>query len=114
MLNDALDQLVADIEDLGLTVIYDVRALRPATVIVDPPTMEVLKNTLVQFTFAVTVLVPPPGNYDAVKSALDSADVIIESETVQVTRANPTVYQTGGQELPGYELIITRTIRRDN
>jgi hypothetical protein len=113
MLNQALDELVADIEDLGLTVIYDVRSLRPNTVIVDPPTMEVIKGTLVQFTFAATVLVPPPGNYDAVKSALATADTIIESETVQVARANPTVYETSGQELPGYELTIIRTIRRD-
>jgi hypothetical protein len=113
MLNEALDELVADLEDLGIVTIYDVRSARPNTAIVDPPSMDVIKGTLVQFTFAVTVLVPPPGNYDAVKLALATADTIIESESVQVSRATPTVYSVSGQELPGYELTITRTIRRD-
>lgn len=113
LFTDAYGILVDTLDEAGLPVIDDVRNLRPPSVIVDPPTFTVISNNLVSFEFPVSVVMPPPGNRDALLSALTLVDTIVELPSVLVLSGTSGVYATGGQELPSYQLTVQITVRRE-
>jgi hypothetical protein len=47
---------------------------------------------------------PPPGNLDALIPLLDLLDKVIDATSA--TSATPTVYSTGGQDLPAYTVTV--------
>lgn len=114
LFTDAYGIVVSALEDAGLPVIDDVRNMRPPSVIVDPPTFEVLNTGLVHFDFPVSVVMPPPGNRDALIAGLTLVDTITEIPELLVLSGTSGVYATGGQELPSYQLGIRITVRREN
>ena len=113
LFTDAYGILVDILDDAGLPVIDDVRNIRPASVIVDPPTFTVISNSLVSFDFPVSVVMPPPGNRDALLAALTLVDSIVELPNILVLSGTSGVYATGGQELPSYQLTVQITVRRE-
>jgi hypothetical protein len=46
----------------------------------------------------------PPGNLDALIPLLDLLDKVIDATSA--TNATPTVYSTGGQDLPAYTVTV--------
>ena len=113
LFTDAYGLMIEALDDAGLPVIDDVRNLRPPSVIVDPPSFNAISNNLVAFDFPVSVVMPPPGNRDALIAALTLVDEIVELPGLLVLSGTSGVYATGGQELPSYQLIIQLTVRRD-
>lgn len=110
-LNDAYDALVAQIADLGLQVTNDPRNLRPPAVIVDPPTIADINGQIMRLTFPVVCVAPPPANLDAVRAALNMADVIIENVNATLD-GDPQIYPLGQADLPAYRLTVQLTVRR--
>lgn len=108
---DAYDELVAELNDLGLQATNDPRNLRPPAVIVDPPTITDINGNIFQLRFPVVCVAPPPANLDAVRAALDMADSIIENINA-ATDGDPQIYTIGQTDLPAYRLTIQRTFRR--
>jgi hypothetical protein len=110
LLNDAYDELLGQLVDLGLPATNDPRNLRPPAVIVDPPTIANINGQIVRLTFPVVVVSPPPGNLDAVRAALDMADVIVEH--TNALDGDPQIYTIGQTDLPAYRLTVQLTVRR--
>jgi hypothetical protein len=110
MLNDAYDELLETLIGLGLPATNDPRNLRPPAVIIDPPSITDVNGQICRLQFPVVVVAPPPGNLDAVRSALDMADVIIEG--VNTLDGEPQIYTIGQTDLPAYRLTVQLTTRR--
>lgn len=113
LFTDAYGIIIDTFSDAGLPVIDDVRNLRPPSVIVDPPSFTAISSDLVAFEFPVSVVMPPPGNRDALIAALTLVDQIVELDSVLVLSGQSGVYATGGQELPSYQLTVQITVRRE-
>jgi hypothetical protein len=111
LLNETYDALVAQLVELGLPATHDPRNLRPPAVIVDPPSITDINGQIVRLQFPVVVVAPPPGNLDAVRSALDMADVIIENVNSTLD-GEPQIYTIGQTDLPAYRLTVQLTARR--
>ncbi len=109
-LTEAYDALVDQLSGLGLQVTHDPRNLRPPAVIVDPPSIADINGQIVRLTFPVVCVAPPPANLDAVRAALDMADLIVENVTT--LDGDPQIYTIGQQDLPAYRLTVQLTIRR--
>lgn len=110
LLNYALDEIITALEATGLPVVFDPASAKPGVVIVDPPTITVRNASIAECVFNVTCLTPPPANAAAERKMLDMADKVIQA--VNATAGLPTVYATGGQNLPGYRLTTTITVKR--
>ena len=108
---DAYDELVAELNALGLQTTNDPRNLRPPAVIVDPPTIADVNGHIFQLRFPVVCVAPPPSNLDAVKVVLEMADSIIENINA-ATDGDPQIYTIGQTDLPAYRLTIQKTVRR--
>ena len=113
LFTDAYGIIIDALDDAGLPVIDDVRNLRPPSVIVDPPSFTVINNSTVTFDFPVSVVMPPPGNRDALIAAMTLVDQIVEIEGILALSGSSGVYTTGGQELPSYQLTVQITVRRE-
>lgn len=113
-LTDAYDYVVAALEAAGITtVVTDARNVRPPCVLVEPPTITDNQSaTFVELDFPITVMVPPPGNRDALVSLLATVDDVIGATTGPTT-GGPSVVQVGNQELPAYQLTTRLQIRRE-
>ena len=107
---EAWDTLVTQLGVAGLDVTRDPRNLRPPAVIVDPPSILDVNGQIVRLTFPVVCVAPPPANLDAVRAALDMADVIVENVTT--LDGEPQIYTIGQTDLPAYRLTVQLTIRR--
>lgn len=108
---DTYDSVVAKIADTGLHVVTDVRNASVPCVIVDPPSISAGQSaTLVQLSFQVTAVAPPPGNRDSLLWLLDAADEIVG--VVNVTSGGPGSYTLGQSECPAYSLTVTIQIQR--
>jgi len=110
LLNYALDEIISSLEAAGIPVVFDPKSARPGVVIVDPPTITVRNASVAECVFSITCLTPPPADAAAERKMLEMADKVIEA--VNVTTGLPTVYATGGQNLPGYKLTTTITVKR--
>ncbi len=110
VLNEAYDALVAQLAGLGLQVTHDPRNLRPPAVIVDPPSIADVNGQIFRLTFPVVCVAPPPANLDAVRAALDMADLVLENVTT--LDGEPQIYTIGQTDLPAYRLTVQLTIRR--
>jgi hypothetical protein len=111
VLVEAYDELVIELRELGIDATNDPRNLRPPGVIVDPPSITDINGQIVRLQFPVVVVSPPPGNLDAVRSALEIADNIIENVNATLD-GEPQIYTIGTTDLPAYRLTIQKTIRR--
>lgn len=112
-LTDAYDYMVAALEAAGITtVVTDSRNVRPPCVLVEPPTITTNQSaTFVELDFPITVMVPPPGNRDALLALLTTVDDVVGA--VGPTTGGPSVMQVGNQELPAYTLTTRLQIRRE-
>jgi hypothetical protein len=110
VLNEAYDALVTQLAGLGLQVTHDPRNLRPPAVIVDPPSIADINGQIFRLTFPVVCVAPPPANLDAVRAALDMADLVLENVTT--LDGEPQIYTIGQTDLPAYRLTVQLTIRR--
>lgn len=110
LINYALNEIVTALRDAGLTVVFDPKSVKPGVVVVDPPTITIRNASVAECVFGITCLVPPPMDAAAELKMLDMADTVIQ--TVNATTGNPTIYATGGQNLPGYRLNTTITVQR--
>lgn len=110
VLNEAYDALVTQLAGLGLQVTHDPRNLRPPAVIVDPPSIADINGQIFRLNFPVVCVAPPPANLDAVRAALDMADLILENVTT--LDGEPQIYTIGQTDLPAYRLTVQLTIRR--
>jgi hypothetical protein len=113
LFTEAYEIVVDALAAADLPVIDDPRNLRPPGVIVDPPTFTAISANLVEFDFPVSIIMPPPGNKDALYAALTLIDDILLLPDLLVISGTSGVYTTGGQELPSYQLIIKITVRRE-
>ena len=102
--NDARDCLVALLVDQGITVVVDARDIRPMTVVVDPPTITRSSTNQWSLSFPLNVVMPPPGNLDALIALLNLVDRVMLATSA--TDASPTVYTAGNQELPAYTVTV--------
>jgi hypothetical protein len=102
--NDARLRLVSTLETAGIVVVSDSRNARPLSVIIDPPQVTRSTTNQLSLSFPVNVLMPPPGNLDALIALLDTMDIVIDATSA--TDATPTVYTVGNQELPAYTVTV--------
>ena len=103
-INDARLRLVSALTAAGITVVSDARNIRPGVVIIDPPDITRSTTNQLELSFPLNVVMPPPGNLDALIPLLDLMDKVIDATSA--TSATPTVYSTGGQELPAYTVTV--------
>jgi hypothetical protein len=101
----AQTQLVSSLTSLGLAVVTDPRNVRPLTVLVNPPNVEIKNYNWADMTFSILVCAAPPGNQDAVDFLITTADDIMNSPIV-VIDANPDVVTIGNQDLPAYRMTV--------
>jgi hypothetical protein len=102
--NDARLRLVSTLETAGVVVVSDARDARPLSAIIDPPTISRSTTNQTFLTFPVNVVMPPPGNLDALVALLNLMDVVMLATSA--TEAVPTVYTAGNQELPAYTVTV--------
>lgn len=113
MLVDEYEALISTLEGLGLRVFTDVHQLRPGGVLIDPPTYRSISPHLVEADYPIHLVAAPPGDWRALKATLTQLDTIFENlGTASTMTANPSVYSTGAQDLPSYQLTATVTYRR--
>lgn len=111
LLNEGYDYLCQALADDGIPVVNDIRNVQPPCAIVDPPNIVAQSGTLVQADYPVTIVVPPPGNRDAVVKLLQLADRVIQTQPVQT--GTPATYSVGPSDLPAYTLTVRLQLRRD-
>jgi hypothetical protein len=110
-LTDTYEAVIGQLEAAGLNVVTDSRNANPPCVIVDPPTISRGQSrTLVELTFPVYVVVPPPGNRDAVNALLTIVDDVVGA--VNVVAGNPSTYQLGPADCPAFECSVIIQIQR--
>jgi len=102
--NDARIRLESALTTAGVAVVSDSRNARPLTAIIDPPTITRSSTNQTSLSFPVNVLMPPPGNLDALIALLDLMDAVMLA--TGATDASPTVYTVGNQELPAYTVTV--------
>lgn len=110
MLTDALGILIEMLEPTGLSIVFDSKAIRPGVVVIDPPSITIQSANQVRCEFPVTCLTPPPGDAAAEARLLDMADAVLQA--VPATSGAPTLYSSGGQNLPGFRLTVPLQIQR--
>lgn len=110
LLQDAYDYVANELATAGLNVITDPRNLQPPCVIIDPPAIRALSGNIITSDVRVTVLVPPPGNRDALLKLLADADVIVDA--VEVVDGQPGSYPLGERDVPAYTLTVRVTLIR--
>lgn len=113
LFTDAYGIVIDILDDANLPVLDDPRNMRPPGIVVDPPSFNVLSNNLVELDFPINVIMPPPGNKDALQAALTLIDGVVELPQLLTISGASGVYATGGQELPSYQLISRLTVRRN-
>lgn len=104
LLGDSLTRLTTALTTAGCDVITDARNIRPGGVLIDPPTWRRESSGQVLAEYPVYVLVPPPGNLDALNAIFPMVDKVIAS--TGATAGEPSNYDTGGQTLPCYKLTV--------
>ena len=104
LLGDSLTRLAQALTTAGCTVITDSRNIRPGGVFIDPPTWRRESTGQLLADYAVFVLVPPPGNLDALQAIFPTIDLIISA--TGATAGEPAKFETGGQQLPAYKLTV--------
>lgn len=102
--NTARLRLVSALTTAGVTVVSDARDARPLSAIIDPPNITRSTTNQWSLSFPVNVVMPPPGNLDALIALLDVVDVVMAATSA--TDASPTVYMVGNQELPAYTVTV--------
>lgn len=110
LLSDAHGYVLEQARATGLPVTGDPRNVTLPGVLVEPPTIEAYGGNAARLRFPIVVMVPPPGNADAVRRLLEMADRLLEAVD-NVTGGEPTTY--GEKDLPSYLLTCTVTVRRD-
>jgi hypothetical protein len=103
-INTARERLVTVLTTANITVVSDARNIRPGVVIIDPPDITRSTTNQLLLSFPLNVVMAPPGNLDALVPLLDLLDKVIDATAA--TNATPTVYSTGGQELPAYTVTV--------
>ena len=96
----------------GITWTADSRAIRPGVAVIDPPTVRIMNEAIYELTFPVYAVVAPPGDINSIKGMYKTADDIIKAAPATPSGATPTVYVTGGQELPAMQVQVTITVKR--
>lgn len=99
-LNTAYDNLVTALQAAGLTVAATDSAIRPGVVVIDPGSIQVssIRGGQRLIEFPVVCLAPPPGNWQAMRTMNDMADLVINA--VPATSANPGNYTANGNDMP--------------
>jgi uncharacterized protein (UPF0218 family) len=96
----------------GVTWTADARAVRPNIAVIDPPTVRVINDNMYELTFPVYAVVAPPGDINSIAGMYKTADDIIKAAPSTTSGATPTVYVSGGQELPAMQVQTTITVLR--
>jgi hypothetical protein len=109
---DGLEELGTILTTAGVKWTADSRAARPNVAVIDPPTVRVINESIYELTFSVYAVVPPPGDINTIKEMYKTADDIIQAVPSTLNGASPTVYVTGGQELPAMQVQTTITVKR--
>ena len=109
---DGLQNLGALLTAGGVTWTGDSRAIRPGIAVIDPPNVRIINEAIYELTFSVYAVVPPPGDINSIKAMYKTADDIIKAAPATPNGATPTVYATGGQELPAMQVQVTITVKR--
>ena len=96
----------------GVTWTADARAIRPNIAIIDPPSVRVINENIYELTFGVYAVAAPPADINSLKGMYKTADDIIKAVPSTQNGATPTVYVSGGQELPAMQVQTTITVKR--
>ena len=104
---DLYDLIVGQLQDAGLPVVDDPRAVRPPLIVVEPPTVTGTPNGHhVSCTVPIIVVAPPPGNRDAARFLMGLTDQVVDILEGPST-AEPGTYTISGQEMPCYTVSLT-------
>jgi hypothetical protein len=109
---DGLYELGEILSDAGITWTADSRAIRPNVAVIDPPTIRVINANLYELTFGVYAVAAPPADINSLKGMYKTADDIIQAVPSTQNGVTPTVYVSGGQELPAMQVQTTITVKR--
>jgi hypothetical protein len=97
----------------GVTWTADSRAIRPNVAIIDPPSVRIINENMYELTFPIYAVVAPPGDINSIKGMYKTADDIIKAVPSTQQGVTPTIYSTGGQELPAMQVQTTITVKRE-
>lgn len=113
MLVTEYEALITTLSGLGLRVFTDVAQLRPPGILIDPPAYRSVSPHIVEVDYPIHLVAAPPGDWRALKATLDALDTIFENlASASTMTATPSVYSSGNQELPSYQITATLTYRR--
>ena len=105
-LNNSFDSLVSALQAVGLTVASTDKQIRPGVVVVEPASITVssINGRQRLLEVPVVVLAPPPGDYQAMRTLNDMADLVINA--VPATSATPGTYTANGNEMPAITVSV--------
>jgi hypothetical protein len=109
---DGLQNLGAILTAAGVTWTADSRTVRPNVAVIDPPSVRVVNSNMYELTFGVYAVAHPPADINSLKTMYKTADDIIKAVPSTQNGATPTVYVSGGQELPAMQVQTTITVLR--
>jgi hypothetical protein len=109
---DGLQNLGAILTAANIQWTADSRAVRPNVAIIDIPSVRVVNQNMYELTFGVYAVTSPQGDINTIKTMYKLADDIIQAVPSTQNGASPTVYVSGGQELPAMQVQTTITVLR--
>ena len=112
MFAEAITAVANVITAKGYVAVTDPRNARPLTVFIELPTFNAFTYNVGDITLTIRVLAPPPGNQDAGDYLLTEIDVLMNS-SLAITGGQPTIAQSGSQELPAYDLTVRISSKRN-
>jgi hypothetical protein len=109
---DGLEELGQILTTASIQWTADSRTVRPNVAIIDIPSIRVINANLYELTFGVYAVTTPPGDINTIKSMYKLADDIIQAVPSTQNGITPTVYVSGGQELPALQVQTTINVLR--
>jgi len=112
ILVDAVNAIATQLTALGLKPVTDPRNARPMSVFIELPVMTSFTYNVGDFRIPVRILAAPPANSDAGDYLMTTTDLIMNS-SIAVTDARPGNANSGGQDIPTYDLTVAIAARRN-
>lgn len=103
---DVRTAIAAEITAAGFVPVTDPRNARPLTIFIELPTITAVTYKVLDLTWTLRVLGPPPGNLDAIDWIFTTVDTLIQRADLAIVGGSPGLAQIGTQELPTYDLTV--------
>ena len=111
-LHAAVNEVMAELAELGIPATADPRNARPGAVLVQLPTFNTYTYNVLDIRIGIQVCGPAVGAKDVSDVVMTVVDKIVNSP-IAITEGRPTTVEVGGQSLPAYELTVAIAVKRN-